>query len=211
MQYSPELCEKDIEENHRHFDERVSLYRGKGLDFVKSRDFILQKAHPLEGSMLEIGSGTGYTALALAKAGHKFASVDNDKEALNITALNLSHADVLSNVKLYVMDGACMTFESASFKNIICVNLFHHIDKVNKMLSEIDRVLCANGKVVLADFNRTGMKIVDAVHEKEGRMHKNSEVKKEDVYSYFSGLGYEIRAYEDNCHWLLVGIKKIER
>ena len=211
LEYMPKLSNEEVVENHKHFSERVSLYQKKGLDFVKSREFVLKKAHPLQDSILEIGTGTGYTTLALAKAGYKFASVDNDKEALKIAALNLVYVNVFSNVKFYIMDGKSMDFENRSFKNVVCVNLFHHIDKVNKMFSEIDRVLCVNGKAVLADFNKRGMEIVNAVHRKEGRVHKNSDVTKESVYSYFHGLGYEIKDYEDKYHWVLIGRKLIQQ
>jgi ubiquinone/menaquinone biosynthesis C-methylase UbiE len=205
MQYKPNLSREEIEENHKHFSERVLLYQKRGLDFVKSRNFILKKAHPLEGSILEIGAGTGYTTLALAKAGYKFTSIDKDKEALKIAALNIAYANTLSNVKFYVMDGISMDFEEESFKSIICVNLFHHIDRVDEMLSEIDRVLCRDGKIVLADFNRKGMETVNAVHKEEGRVHKDSKVTGDKIYTYFRDAGYEMKEYKDRCHWLLIG------
>ena len=211
MQYIPKLSAKEIEENHKCFNERRSLYRKKELDFVENRKFILKKAGALQGRILEIGAGTGYITLALAKAGYKFISIDKDKEALKTAALNLAYEKVLSNVEFHIMDGKSMDFGNESFENIVCVNLFHHISKVNKMLSEIDRVLCANGKAVLADFNKKGMEIVDAVHKQEGRVHENSNVTKDSIYSYFRGLGYEFKDYGDKCHWVLIGKKMIKK
>jgi|GEM_PF-112961 len=210
LKYIPKLSHKEIEENHKHFSKRLLIYKKKGLDFVKSRKFILEKAYPLQGSLMELGAGTGYTTLVLAKAGYKFISIDKDKDALKTAALNLAYEKVLSNVKFYVMDGKSMDFGNENFENIVCVNLFHHIDNVNKMLSEIDRVLCINGKVILADFNKKGMGIVDTVHKQEGRVHKNSGVTKDSISSYFHGLGYEIKDYEDKCHWVLV-INKLKK
>ena len=81
MRYTPRLGRKKIEENHRYFSERVLLYKKKGLDLVKSREFILRKAQPLPGSILELGTGAGHTTVALAKAGYDFVSIDKDKEA----------------------------------------------------------------------------------------------------------------------------------
>ena len=211
MQYIPKLSAKEIEENHKCFNERLSLYRKKELDFVENRKFILKKAGPLQGRILEIGAGTGYITLALAKAGYKFISIDKDKEALKTAALNLAYEKVLSNVEFHIMDGKSMDFGNESFENIVCVNLFHHINKINKMLSEIDRVLCANGKVVLADFNKKGMEIVNAVHKQEGRVHENSNVTKDSIYSYFRGLGYELKNCGDECHWVLIGKKSIKK
>jgi ubiquinone/menaquinone biosynthesis C-methylase UbiE len=165
----------------------------------------------LEGNILEIGAGTGYTTLALAKAGYKFISIDKDRESLKIAALNLAYENLLSNVKFYIMDGREMTFENGSFKSVVCVNLFHHVNKnnVNKILSEIDRVLCVNGKIILADFNKKGMEIVNTVHKQENRVHENSGITKDNIYSYFQKLGYEIKDYEEKCHWLLIAKKII--
>lgn len=208
MKFIPDISTKEIKTNHKNFIERISLYKKRGLDFARSREFILKKARPLCGNILEIGTGIGYTALALAKANYKFISVDNDKEALKVTALNLAYENVLHNVIFYTMDGRSLIFDDGSFNNIIVVNLFHHINDVDKMFSEINRVLCPNGRAVLADFNKSGMEIVNCVHKEEGRIHEDSGVNKDYVYSYFNGLGYEIKEYDEKCHWLLI-VKKL--
>lgn len=210
MGYIPKLTNKEIKENHKYFSGRISLYKRKGLDFIKAREFILNKVYPLSGSILEIGAGSGYTTLALAKTGYKFISADKDKEALKIAALNLAYENVLSNVKFYVMDGKSLTFADSSFRNVVIVNLFHHIDNVNKLLSEADRVLCADGKLILTDFNKRGMKIVNAVHRQEGRVHQDIGMGRDYIHSYFHGLGYEIKSYKEKCHWILVARKQIE-
>ena len=209
MECFPKLNRKEIEENHKHFSERVSLYKKRGLDFLGSREFILAKAAPLEEDILEIGSGNGYTTLCLAKAGYKFISVDKDKESLKIAALNLAYEDMLKKAKLYAMDGKSLSFANSSFKTIVAIGLFHHITGVNKMLSEIDRVLRPDGKALLVDFNKKGMEIIDSVHKEEGNVHEDSGVNKNYVYSYFHGLGYEIKSFEDRCHWFLIAEKKI--
>jgi ubiquinone/menaquinone biosynthesis C-methylase UbiE len=210
LEYIPKLSHKEIEENHKHFSQRVSVYKSMGLDFVSSREFILQKSQPLTGSILEIGSGTGYTTLVLARAGYKFVSIDKDKESLKIAALNLAYDKLLSNVRFYIMDAKSMSFPEASFRNIVCVNLFHHIYGVNKLLVEIDRLLGASGKAVLADFNKQGMAIVNSVHRQEGRVHEDSDVQKDSVYDYFERLGYEVQDYQHKHHWLLIA-KRINK
>ena len=209
MQYVPKLKPQEIEENHQHFSERVSLYKKRGLDFLRAREFILEKAGALQGSILEIGTGTGYTTLTLAKAGYKFITIDPDQEALKTTALNLAYENLLSCVKFFVMDGKCLDFPNSSFKNVVIVNLFHHISGVNKLLSEADRILRIDGKLILADFNRKGMKIVNSVHKEEGRIHEDFSVSKEYVYSYFHSLGYDLECYEDSYHWLIIAKKEI--
>lgn len=210
MQYIPKLTSEEVEQNHQHFSKRVSLYKQRDLDFLNSREFIFEKAGCLQGRVLEIGSGTGYTTLALAKAGYKFISIDKDKEALKITALNLAYEHLLANVKFYEMDGKLLGFADNSFESVVIVNLFHHINGVIEVLSEADRVLCSNGKLILADFNKRGMEIIDSVHKEEGRIHIDCGITKDYVYSYFHGLGYELKSYEDRCHWALIGEKMIQ-
>ena len=207
MQYLPELSAKEIEENHKQFSERVRVYRKKGLDYAESRRFMLEEVKPLSGSILEIGTGTGYTTIALAGDGYELATIDKDKEILNIAASNLAYLNLLSKVKFYIMDGKLLSFGDKSFDNIFAVNLFHHIDGVDKMLAEIDRVLSVNGKILLADFNKRGMKIIESVHRQEGRVHENKSVTQNYVHSYFHDLGYDLKNFDNRCHWIIIGKK----
>ncbi len=207
LKYIPEITEEKKEENYSRFRERIALYKKHGLDFVKSREFILQKAGTLFGSILEIGSGTGYTTVFLAEAGYKFITVDKDPESLKITALNLAYKNLISNVVFYVMNAEALVFKNESFNNIICVNLFHHIKKIDKILSEMDRVLCKGGKIILADFNKRGMEIIDKVYKAEGRVHENFGISRDYVYSYFDDLKYKVEKYEETCHWVLISKK----
>jgi ubiquinone/menaquinone biosynthesis C-methylase UbiE len=210
MKYIPELTDMEIKENHRHFEERASVYKRKGLDFMKSREFIIGKAGPLKGRILEIGAGNGHTTLALAKAGHKFTAIDNDRESLKVAAMNLAYGKVLDNVELYLMDGRSLTFADDSFDNVVIVNLFHHVSDVERLLSEADRVLHESGKLVLADFNKDGMEIISSVHAQEGRTHESSGVSRDQVYSYLNAADYEIEKYNEKYHWILIA-EKMER
>jgi len=211
MKYIPRLTKRDIIANHKHFIERVSVYRKRGLDFENTRNFILKKAQPIAGSILEIGSGNGYTTLALAKAGYKFTSIDNDNESLKKTALNLAYEKLLCNVEFYIMDARSLSFDSMSFQNVVAVNLFHHIEEIDNILSEIDRVLSLNGRAIMIDFSKKGMEIINGVHKKEHRFHKDSGVTKDYVFSYYKSLGYKIEDYDDTYHWVLIAEKNAQQ
>ncbi|MEA3490239.1 MAG: class I SAM-dependent methyltransferase [Candidatus Omnitrophota bacterium] len=208
MKYTPALTGKQIEDNHNLFEERRSVYKEKGLDFLKSREFILEKTGPLQGNILDIGSGKGIMALSLARAGYRFTSIDNDEEMLRITALNLAYEDLLLQAELYVMDAYSLEFGEKSFNNVFIVEALHHMDDIEGIFSEVDRVLSKDGKLVLADFNRDGMKIVDHVHGHEGREHRSSFIGKDEADSWLVRNGYKIRRYEDKCHWILIAGKE---
>jgi len=204
----PVFTSKQIEDNHNLFNERRNFYKAKGLDFLKSREFILEKAGPLQGDILDIGSGKGIMVLMLVKAGYSFISIDNDVEALEITALNLAYENLLSRAELHVMDVYSLKFKENSFDNIFIVEALHHMHDISGVFAEVDRVLSPGGKLILADFNRKGMDIVDLVHRHEGRKHKTSCIGREEAESWLGRKGYSIKRYEDKCHWILIAGKK---
>jgi len=210
MKFTPLLTKEEITENRIRFSERAELYRKKGLDFTKNRNLILEMAGPLSGNILEIGTGSGHTALVLTKAGYDIVSIDPDKDALKIAAMNLAGEMLLSKVEFYQMDGTALDFKDKFFKNVVVNNLFHHINKsiIEKMLSEINRVLDYEGKLILSDFNKGGMRIVGLVHKAEGRVHGESGANEEHVFPYFEKLGYKINRYNDQYHWIIIGEKR---
>lgn len=207
MEYIPEIIEKEAEGAYRHFEERLSLFRKKGLDFEAYRTFIIGKLSPIIGNILEIGTGTGYTALLLAKAGYKFTSIDTDKEAINTTARRLSYDKVLEKAKFYIMDAENLKFENAEFDNVIAINVLHHVSGIDKLLVEADRVLSTAGKVLISDFNEEGRKIIDAVHNEEGRSHDHPIADYKTIRSFFDRKGYKVEEFEGMGHWTMIGEK----
>ena len=207
MLYSPKLSKEEIEENHRIFEERISIYRKRGMDFLKSRNFILEKSKPLDGSILEIGTGTGHTALTLAKAGYKLTSIDRDEEILKKAALNLAYEGLLSSASLHVMDAKSLEFEDGSFNNVIAVNMFHHAEDMDEILSEMDRVTAPNGKMIISDFNEKGMSIVGHVHKHEGNSHDYDNVAKTEIARRLKDLKYDTHEHEGDTQWVVTGRK----
>ena len=207
MRYIPKAVPSEVKENHDYQKKRALFYKKKGLDFSKALKFILKKAGPLCGSILEIGTGPGHTALALAKAGYKFVSVDKDKESLRKASLNLAYSKLLKKVEFYAMDATHLEFKDRSFDNIIIVAVFHHIKRFDEIMKEVDRVLVPGGQIILADFNKKGMKIVGSLHKEEGRVHEASSITEEVVSRYLKKLGYKINFIEHECHWIIISRK----
>jgi len=208
MQYTPVLTDKQIKENHKLFNERRVLFKNKGLDVLKSREFILEKAGTLQGTLLDIGSGKGIMALSLAKAGYTFTSIDNNEEMLLIAALNLAYNKLLYKAELYIMDAYSLTFDDNSFNNVFIIDALHHMDDIEGIFSGVDRILSKEGKLVLADFNKKGMEIVDFIHGQEGHKHESSDIGRDEAEDWLSHNGYKIKRYEDKCHWILIAEKE---
>jgi len=91
--------------------EELKLFRQYGYDIPKARKFILAKAKITKGSILEIGTGKGHMAIALAKKGFKIASIDVDKKAQSLTRKKLKIMDLsaLVNLKTKVVSRKLIT------------------------------------------------------------------------------------------------------
>ncbi|MBD3426826.1 MAG: methyltransferase domain-containing protein [Candidatus Omnitrophica bacterium] len=208
MEYKPDLTKEDILKNRILFEERNSFYMDRGLDFQKSRRFILEKAGDPDGNILDIASGKGIMALALARAGYDLTTLDRDEEMLRLTALNLAGEGLLDRVRLFIMDAGRLDFEDASFNCVFMVDALHHMEEIEKVFSEIDRVLEKGGKLVLADFNEKGMDIVERAHHAEGREHENKSLGEEDALRWLAAKGYAVESWQADCHWVVVARKK---
>ncbi|MBU0502367.1 MAG: hypothetical protein ABIH69_05700 [bacterium] len=70
--------------------ERKELYKKYGYDQDAGRNFILEKALPLQEPVLEIGTGKGHMTALLAKHARKVLAVDKTAEEQELARLNVA-------------------------------------------------------------------------------------------------------------------------
>jgi ubiquinone/menaquinone biosynthesis C-methylase UbiE len=184
--------EKEVLENHKRYLERVNYYRSFGYDLEKEREFILDKSLPISGEILEIGTGKGHFALALAKRGFNFTSIDISKDEQEIAMLNLCYFGLEKQAILKIEDAERLSFLNSSFDTIFSINVFHHLERPLVVLDEIIRLLRHGGKVVLSDFSDKGLEIINACHTNEGRTHDYFKNRLEEAKKYFIDKGFTI-------------------
>ncbi len=56
------------------------------------------------------------------------------------------------------------------------VNVLHHMEAGENLLSEVSRVLAPGGRFVVADFDEEGFRILARLHSGEGEEHKRLAV-----------------------------------
>ncbi|MGV8058764.1 MAG: class I SAM-dependent methyltransferase [Smithellaceae bacterium] len=164
--------ENEIIENHQRYSERVALYQKYGYDIEEERSFVIEKACPFSGNILEAGTGKGYFSVVLARLGFHFTSFDISAEEQQYARLNLAYHGLASSVRFDVADLECLPYPDASFDVIFAVNIIHHLSSVRSACDELVRILSPMGKIVLSDFNTRGFALVDKVHVLEGRQHE---------------------------------------
>lgn len=196
--------EKEVLQNHKRYLERVNFYRSFGYDLEKERDFILDKSLPISGKILEIGTGKGHFALALAKRGFSFISIDISKEEQEIAKLNIQYFGLEKQVVLRIEDAGHLSFPDQSFDTIFSINVFHHLEEPLAVLDEVIRLLRPAGKAVLSDFNKEGMVLMDKIHASEGNKHEVSNTTLSDIEHYLITKGFRINKANSRFQEVLI-------
>lgn len=196
-------------ENYKRYLERINLYKSFGYDVEDERRFLLQKAEPLYGDILEIGTGKGYLAIVLAKEGYDFTSVDISEEEQEFARLNLKYLGLEKKVNFKIGDAGNLNFADKSFDIIISSHLIHHLNSPFIVMSEFARVISYEGKIILSDFSKEGLEIVDKVHQSEGKRHHASPIGLKDTEKYFQQKGFDIESYQSKFQDVLVAYHPI--
>lgn len=196
--------DNDVLENHKNYLERAGYYRSFGYDLERERDFILDLSVPVSGEILEIGTGKGHFALALAKRGHSFISVDISRQEQEIALLNLRYFGLEKQAVFKIDDAEHLSFASQSFDVIFSVNVFHHLKNPPSALDEMARLLRLKGKIVLSDFNDKGLEIINVCHTAEGRVHDHFKHRLSEAKRYFLMKGFTVREYQSEVQEVLI-------
>ncbi|MDQ5895710.1 MAG: hypothetical protein QG596_1971 [Actinomycetota bacterium] len=103
-----------------------------------------------EGSILDVGCGTGVLAGRLAAAGYEVTGVDPSEGML-------SHvAGVAPRIEAVLGDATSLPFEDGRFDLTMCVAVMHHVadpGMVRESLGEMVRVTRPGGLVLIWDHN----------------------------------------------------------
>ncbi len=201
--------ESAVIENHKKYLERQSLYKSLGYDVDKERVFIIEKARPFHGKILEAGTGKGHFALALAKEGYKFTTFDISEEEQKFAKLNLKYFGLDHSVDFRIENGEHLSFKDESFDVVFSVNTIHHLLNPYQVIDELIRVLSFKGKLVLSDFTKEGLKIMDKIHATEGRKHGVSKTTLSDINKYLINKGFRTAKHKSSFQEVLIAYRKI--
>lgn len=195
---------RQIRENWARLEERNRVYRRHGYDSRRAVRFVLARARPLAGRVLEIGTGKGRFLVELAKRAVHVVTVDPDAAEQRFARLNAAYAGVSRKVRFVIADGADLSFADSSFDAVVSMNALHHLRDWRAVLAESLRVLKPKGKLVLADFNARGFRVFDRIHRLEGRAHERWAYRPDDVLRFLRRRGWHARTFNQGCQWVVV-------
>ena len=198
----------NIKNSFHKYAERIGLYKKFGCDIEKEREFILEKASPLSGDILEIGTGKGYMAITLARMGLNFTTVDISSEEQEFARQNIKHLNLEGFVDFKIGDAAALNFKNDSFDIVLSVNTLHHLKNPFKVIDEMLRLLKPGGRIVLSDFTKKGFGIIEIIHKMEGRSHEAHTTKINNVKNYLKDKNLAFEEYSSMCQEVLIVHKK---
>jgi ubiquinone/menaquinone biosynthesis C-methylase UbiE len=158
-------------QNQRAMKQREALFRRFGYDSEASLKFILTKALPLPGHVLEIGTGKGRFLAAMAKRADRITTLDVDTKQQRAAKLHVRQTRAGRRIRFVIHDAEHLPWPDASFDTVASVNTFHHLEHPMRVFKEMLRVLKPGGKLVLCDFSPRGFQIFDRIHRFEGGTH----------------------------------------
>jgi ubiquinone/menaquinone biosynthesis C-methylase UbiE len=190
------------------FRKRTAQFQSEGYDRFGAASFILDQAFALAGPVLDVGTGVGITARALARRGLDVVTVDMAAHDQQVAVCLTDDPVLLRRIRFAVADAARLPFPDNCFKGAVAVDVLHHLDVGEPVLAEAFRVVEPGGLVVLADFSAEGFALISRVHEAEGRIHAVGPVTIDGARNLLCGLGMtELRASAGHMHRVSVLLK----
>lgn len=138
------------ERAHSYSDQNIGELNDWRCDAWRS--LILENAPKKDRlRILDIGTGPGFFAIALALAGHEVSAVD-------VTAHMIRHAQENAHaygasLKFYLNRGEFLSFEDGSYDLVVSRNVTWNLEYPDKALYEWARVLSPGGRMVYFDAN----------------------------------------------------------
>ena len=170
------LTPEELARQRAHFSNRTASYASLGYDRLAAVSGILDEAGPLDGPVLDVGTGMGITARGLADRGLDVISVDPNAHDQEVAAALAETPAQRSRIRFLATTAASLPFPDGHFGAAVAVDVLHHLDAGLPALGELARVVRPGGAIVLADFSREGFDLVTRVHASEGRVHQEGPV-----------------------------------
>lgn len=178
-----------LRERKAAFDKRTAQYMGMGFDRIAAADFVIGAACRLEGPALDIGTGRGMTAIALARRELDVVSIDVDTADQDLAALLAEGAGLGHRIRFACGDASALSFSDGEFGCVAMMDVLHHLLDPLTAFGEIARVLAPSGALILADFSPEGFDLISRAHREQGREHPVLGVSIDVAEAAFANIG----------------------
>lgn len=184
----------------RIFGERAAWYSVSAAHTdpqVLARVGELAELRPAD-AVLDIATGTGHTAFALAPHCAAVTATDLTPQMLTeAVALRAQHG--LDNVHLAAADVHALPFRDGEFQRITCRRAAHHFSDIAAALREMRRVLDPEGRVIIDDRSVPEDDFVDRCMNALDFCHDESHVRQyrpNEWHQLLETAGFDVTSVE---------------
>lgn len=160
------------------FGQRAAFYTTSAMHTdpqVLARVVELAQPRP-EWNVLDVATGAGHTAFALASRVARVVGIDLTNEML-VEADALRTSRGIGNVTFRVADVHHLPFEDGAFDLVTCRRAAHHFSNIARALAEMRRVLVPGGRIVIDDRSVPEDDFVDRCMNQLDVYHDESHVR----------------------------------
>lgn len=174
----PEFIGSPEEKAQKIFGERASFYSTSTAhtDPQVLKRVVEMSAPSPDWVVLDVATGTGHTAFALAPSIRSVVGTDLTREML-AEAKGLQASQAVRNVAFCASDVHRLPFVDHSFDLVSCRRAAHHFSRIEIALQEMHRVLRVGGKLVVDDRSVLEDDFVDQCMNTLDRFHDHSHVR----------------------------------
>ena len=164
-------CDRDHthEHNHKHtpgsanehmhghdFEELTRRFEDPARDAWQKPDQVLQQLGDLNGkTVADIGAGTGYFSVPLARAGARVIALDVDDRFLDYLRERKAKENV-DNLEIRKTGMERPDLAAGEVDLIILANVYHHIEGREAYFKAARAALKPSGQLVIIDFKQDG-------------------------------------------------------
>jgi len=131
---------------------------------IKNRIFELNLLNE-KMTVLDLGAGDGYISRSVAGFAKKVIAVDISGEMLKMLQIKAKEEGI-SNISILESDGQDVPLKDSSVDMIFANMYLHHIEEPEQAVSEMGRLLKADGKVFVADFfEHNNIELKERMHD----------------------------------------------
>ena len=160
------------------FGQRAAWYTTSAAHTDKAvLDRVVALARPRPDALaLDVATGTGHTAFALAPHIRRVIATDITPEMLS-EGRKLNAELGMKNVQFHEADAHDLPFDNDTFDIVTCRRAAHHFTDIERVLREMRRVLKRGGRLVIDDRSVPEDDFVDATMNDLDRLHDASHVR----------------------------------
>jgi SAM-dependent methyltransferase len=160
------------------FAQRAEFYTTSAVHADRAvLDHIVELARPkATDRVLDVGTGTGHTALAFAAHVAHVIATDITSEMM-AQGEKLQAERGIENVEFRVADAHELPFDDDAFDIVTCRRAAHHFSDISRSLQEMTRVLKPGGRLVIDDRTVPEDDFADATLNRLDRLHDHSHVR----------------------------------